>query len=83
MLPRESNSKFTDVSLLPTLMFPFFAGNDIQKSVLSLKRAKEHLERCHGYIRFNKDGFGCVLEDNSRPHYRPQELKSFDGVDGS
>jgi len=82
LLPRESNSKFTDASLLSTLTYPFFAVNETDiKLTESLERMTNELERSHGYIRFNKDGFGCVLEDRTRAHYRPAELRSFNNIE--
>ena len=35
LLPRESNSKFTDASLLPTLLWPCFAANRNNKKTVS------------------------------------------------
>ena len=67
LLPRESNSKSTDVSLLSTLTYPFFAlSPNNPKAKSSLDRVRTDLERSHGFIRFSKDGFGCALEDPTR-----------------
>ena len=39
------------------------------------------MERSKGLIRFQKDGFGTHIEDRTRCHYLPAELKKFDGIE--
>ena len=39
------------------------------------------MTRENGLIRFNKDGFGTLIEDSQRLHYQPAELKKFDGIE--
>ena len=79
LLPRESNSKFTDASLLPTLLWPCFAANRNNKKTVDALSRIDTLSRSNGHIRFNKDGFGSTIEDISRYHYLPAELKKFEG----
>ena len=82
LLPRQSNSKFTDAALLPTLSWSCFAANlTSQKAQDSLERITDHLERSKGLIRFQKDGFRTHIEDRTRCHYLPAELKKFDGIE--
>ena len=82
LLPRQSNSKFTDAALMPTLSWPCFAVNlTSEKAHESMERITGHLERQHGLIRFHKDGFGTHIEDRTRCHYLPAELKKFDGIE--
>ena len=51
------------------------------KAQESLERITSSLERPKGLIRFNKDGFGTHIEDKTRYHYLPAELKKFDGIE--
>ena len=57
----------------------FFLKSCIFKEATDVKVFS--LIRDHGLIRFNKDGFGSVIEDPNRCLYLPAELKKFDGIE--
>lgn len=81
LLPRESSSKNTDASLLPTISYPCFATHD----ELLYNRTKEKLIRKlqgnYGFKRFLRDGYGTVLEDTNRRYYKQAETKEFDNLE--
>ena len=78
-LPRESNSKEIDSSLLSIIGFPAFAVTDRDtvhrtKSDIILK-----LKGKYGCKRFLRDGHQTALEDTGRLHYNSHELTMFEG----
>ncbi|KAG2220005.1 hypothetical protein INT45_010373, partial [Circinella minor] len=80
-LPRESNSKEIDGSVLSVIGFPAFAVNDPELIRRSKQEAKEKLEGKYGWKRFLRDGHQTVLEDTSRLHYNLNELKIFENIE--
>ncbi|KAI8147513.1 glycosyl hydrolases family 15-domain-containing protein [Fennellomyces sp. T-0311] len=80
-LPRESNSKEIDGSVLSVIGFPAFAVTDPELIRRSKAEAKEKLEGKYGWKRFLRDGHQTVLEDTSRLHYNLNELKMFENIE--
>lgn len=81
ILPRESNSKNTDASLIPVISWPAFAIHFEGLRDRTMDKAKRKLEGKYGFKRFLRDGYGTVVEDKNRNHYRPAEIKMFDGIE--
>ncbi|XP_042909770.1 probable phosphorylase b kinase regulatory subunit beta isoform X3 [Parasteatoda tepidariorum] len=81
LLPRESSSKNTDSSLLPTISFPCFATHD----ELLYNRTKEKIVRklqgTYGFKRFLRDGYGTAVEDTTRRVYEQGETKEFENIE--
>lgn len=80
-LPRESNSKEIDGSVLSVIGFPAFAVDDPALIERTRKEAKEKLEGRYGWKRFLRDGHQTVVEDTSRLHYNHSELKIFENIE--
>ncbi|CAO3620778.1 unnamed protein product [Cunninghamella echinulata] len=80
-LPRESNSKEIDGSVLSVIGFPAFAVDDPTLIERTRMEAKEKLEGKYGWKRFLRDGHQTVVEDTSRLHYNNSELKIFENVE--
>jgi phosphorylase kinase alpha/beta subunit len=80
-LPRESPSKEIDAALLAVISFPAFAVAD--KALVDRTRSDiiKKLGGKYGCKRFLRDGHQTVLEDASRLHYDPHELKIFEDVE--
>ena len=82
ILPKESKSKSTDSALISTLSYPFFSiANSSSIYQESMQKVRAELERSNGYIRFSKDGLGTCVEDETRGHYEPHELRNFDKIE--
>lgn len=81
LLPRESNSKEVDAALLSVIGFPAFAIEDEAVSQRTRQKILDQLTGNHGCKRFLRDGHQTVLEDNSRLHYEPSELKAFEHIE--
>uniref|UniRef100_A0A0B7AGG0 Phosphorylase b kinase regulatory subunit n=1 Tax=Arion vulgaris TaxID=1028688 RepID=A0A0B7AGG0_9EUPU len=81
ILPRESNSKNTDASLLPTVSWPAFAIHEEQVRNRTINKVIRKLKGESGIKRFLRDGYKTVIEDRSRKYYRPAEIKNFDGIE--
>jgi phosphorylase kinase alpha/beta subunit len=81
LLPRESSSKEVDAATLSIIGFPAFAIED--KKLVDRTRNKiiDKLQGHYGCKRFLRDGHQTVLEDTSRLHYEPQELKQFEHIE--
>ncbi|XP_017774293.1 PREDICTED: probable phosphorylase b kinase regulatory subunit beta isoform X2 [Nicrophorus vespilloides] len=81
MLPRESSSKAIDAALLSTISFPAFATHE----ELLYSNTKSHivnkLKGSHGFKRYSRDGYNCVLEDPSRRYYKKGEIKHFENLE--
>ena len=81
LLPRESSSKEVDAALLSVIGFPAFA---IENSSL-VERTREDvvtkLQGQYGCKRFLRDGHQTVIEDATRLHYEPKELKQFEHIE--
>ncbi|BFZ13480.1 hypothetical protein BsWGS_16519 [Bradybaena similaris] len=81
ILPRESNSKNTDASLLPTVCWPAFAIHEEQVRHRTIDKVIRKLKGNWGIKRFLRDGYKTVIEDKNRKYYRPAEIKNFDGIE--
>ncbi|XP_041375340.1 phosphorylase b kinase regulatory subunit beta-like isoform X2 [Gigantopelta aegis] len=81
ILPRESNSKNTDASLLPTVSWPTFAIHEKDTKERTIHKVLRKLEGKYGLKRFLRDGYKTVIEDQNRKYYRPAEIKNFDGIE--
>lgn len=81
ILPRESNSKNTDASLLPTVTWPAFAIHEDEIRNRTIEKVIRKLKGDWGIRRFLRDGYKTVIEDKSRKYYRPAEIKNFDGIE--
>ncbi|KAJ9089246.1 hypothetical protein DSO57_1014997 [Entomophthora muscae] len=80
-LPRESNSKEIDAALLSIVGFPAFAVGDCELATRTRNEIIEKLGGDYGCKRFLRDGHQTVLEDHSRLHYEPSELKIFEDIE--
>lgn len=81
MLPRESNSKEIDASLLCIIGYPAFAVEDSRLVQLTHQRVIRKLRGRYGCKRFLRDGYRTVLEDRTRLHYEPAELQVFEDIE--
>lgn len=81
LLPRESNSKETDAALLSIIGYPAYAVEDEELVNLTRNKIFEKLEGNYGCKRFLLDGHQSCLEDSSRLHYEPSELKKFEHIE--
>lgn len=80
-LPRESYSKEIDASLLSVVGFPAFAVGDKKLAERTRNEIIRKLRGRYGCKRFLRDGHQAVLEDTSRLHYEPHELKVFEHIE--
>ncbi|KAJ3015878.1 hypothetical protein HKX48_004326 [Thoreauomyces humboldtii] len=80
-LPRESASKEIDAALLSVISFPAFAINDEALVTRTRNDIVKKLGGNYGFKRFLRDGHQTVLENSTRLHYDPAELKIFEGVE--
>lgn len=81
LLPRESSSKNTDASLLPTISWPFFATHDdILYTNTKMKMLKK-LKGSYGIKRFLRDGYGSILENKDNIYYKPEETKLYENIE--
>ncbi|KAJ3400280.1 hypothetical protein HDU80_007107 [Chytriomyces hyalinus] len=80
-LPRESNSKEVDAAVLAVISFPAFAVSDSKLITRTRNEIVKKLGGRHGFKRFLRDGHQTLLEDTSRLHYDPHELKIFEGIE--
>lgn len=81
LLPRESRSKEVDAALLSIIGFPAFAIEKAEVGDKTRQRIIESLQGNYGCKRFLRDGHQTVLEDHSRLHYEPWELKQFENIE--
>ncbi|XP_050438174.1 probable phosphorylase b kinase regulatory subunit alpha isoform X2 [Adelges cooleyi] len=81
MLPRESNSKELDSSLLSVISFPAFSVDDQQLIQLTRDEIVSKLMGKYGCKRFLRDGHKTPREDPSRLHYDPHELRVFERIE--
>jgi phosphorylase kinase alpha/beta subunit len=81
LLPWESSSKEVDAALLSIIGFPAFAVEDADLVARTRNRIIERLQGQYGCKRFLRDGHQTVLEDHSRLHYEPWELKQFEHIE--
>ncbi|HEY9619218.1 MAG TPA: glycoside hydrolase family 15 protein [Crinalium sp.] len=81
LLPRESASKEVDAALLSIIGFPAFAVDDAALVERTRNNIVSKLEGNYGCKRFLRDGHQTVIEDVSRLHYEPYELKQFEHIE--
>ncbi|MDM7322368.1 MAG: glycoside hydrolase family 15 protein [Gammaproteobacteria bacterium] len=81
LLPRESNSKEVDAALLSVVGFPAFAVRNMALLDETQQAVIDKLQGSYGCKRFLLDGHQTVLEDPSRLHYEPHELKRFEHIE--
>ncbi|KAJ3186848.1 hypothetical protein HK101_009545 [Irineochytrium annulatum] len=80
-LPRESNSKEVDAAVLSVISYPAFAVGDSRIVSKTRNEIVKKLGGRFGFKRFLRDGHQTVLEDTSRLHYDPHELKIFSDIE--
>jgi len=81
LLPRESNTKNTDVSLLCTISYPAFATQNEELYSVTKARVVKYLKGEYGFKRFISDGYGTELEDIQRRYYQKGETLEFENVE--
>jgi len=81
LLPRESTSKETDAALLSIVGFPAYAVENAGLVEKTLSKITKKLAGRYGCKRFLLDGHQSVLEDTSRLHYEPEELRRFEHIE--
>jgi phosphorylase kinase alpha/beta subunit len=81
LLPRESNSKETDASLLSIIGYPAYAVEDKKLVELTRNKILDKLGGEYGCKRFLLDGHQSSMEDSSKLHYEPFELKEFEHIE--
>lgn len=81
LLPRESGSKEVDAALLSVIGFPAFAIEDPSLAERTRQNVITKLQGQYGCKRFLRDGHQTVIEDASRLHYEPWELKQFEQIE--
>ncbi|XP_056317943.1 phosphorylase b kinase regulatory subunit beta isoform X1 [Danio aesculapii] len=81
LLPRESRSHNTDSALLPCISYPAFAVDDDALYSQTVDKIVRKLKGKYGFKRFLRDGFRTANEDKNRRHYKPAEMKLFDGIE--
>ena len=81
LLPRESISKETDAALLSIVGYPAYAVED--EALVTRTREKIIKKLCgrYGCKRFLRDGHQSAIEDTSRLHYEPEELREFEHIE--
>jgi len=81
MLPRESNSKETDASILSIIGYPAFAVSNDQLVGDTLGTLLQKLGGKYGMKRFLRDGYKTPRENTDRQHYEPWELRQFENIE--
>lgn len=81
LLPRESSSKEVDAALLSVIGFPAFAIEDPSLVERTRNNVITKLQGKYGCKRFLRDGHQTMIEDVSRLHYEPWELKQFEQIE--
>lgn len=81
MLPRESNSKELDSSLLCVIGFPAFAVDDPQLIHDTKDAILSRLQGKFGCKRFLRDGYRTPKEDPTRLYYERWELRMFENIE--
>jgi phosphorylase kinase alpha/beta subunit len=81
LLPRESASKEVDAALLSVIGFPAFAIEDRALVDRTRENVVSKLQGNYGCKRFLRDGHQTVIEDITRLHYEPKELKQFEHIE--
>jgi phosphorylase kinase alpha/beta subunit len=81
LLPRESNSKETDAALLSIIGYPAYAVEDTKLLKRTRDKIIKKLAGNYGCKRFLLDGHQSSIEDASRLHYEPSELREFEHIE--
>ncbi len=81
LLPRESNSKETDAALLSIIGYPAYAVEDEKLVKKTRDKIINKLSGRYGCKRFLLDGHQSSVEDESRLHYEPSELRAFSNIE--
>jgi len=81
LLPRESDSKESDASLLSIIGYPAYAIENAALVEKTRKKIIKKLAGVYGCKRFLLDGHQSALEDLSRLHYEPTELRAFTDIE--
>jgi len=81
LLPRESNSKETDAALLSIIGYPAYAVEDEKLVECTRDKIIKKLAGNYGCKRFLLDGHQSSIEDASRLHYEPSELREFEHIE--
>ena len=81
LLPRESNSKETDAALLSIIGYPAYAVEDEKLLDLTKAAILDKLVGPYGLKRFLLDGHQSGIEDPSKLHYEPSELRKFEYIE--
>jgi phosphorylase kinase alpha/beta subunit len=81
LLPRESNSKETDAALLSIIGYPGYAVEDENLVHLTREKIIKKLSGRYGCKRFLLDGHQSAVEDVTRLHYEPSELRQFEHIE--
>ena len=81
LLPRESNSKETDAALLSIIGYPAYAVEDTKLVKRTRDKIIKKLAGNYGCKRFLLDGHQSSIEDASRLHYEPSELREFEHIE--
>lgn len=81
LLPRESASKEVDAAVLAVIGFPAFAVDDPVLVDRTRSKIVAMLQGNYGCKRFLRDGHQTAIEDITRLHYEPLELKQFEHIE--
>lgn len=81
LLPRESISKETDAALLSIIGYPAYAVEDEVLVKQTRDKIIKKLAGNYGCKRFLLDGHQSSIEDASRLHYEPSELREFEHIE--
>ena len=81
LLPRESTSKETDAALLSIIGYPAYAVEDENLVKRTRDKIIKKLAGRYGCKRFLLDGHQSSIEDDSRLHYEPAELRAFEHIE--
>jgi phosphorylase kinase alpha/beta subunit len=81
LLPRESGSKEVDAALLSIISYPAFAVENLPLVDRTRHNIVSKLQGQYGCKRFLRDGHQTRIEDDSRLHYEPWELKQFEHIE--
>ena len=81
MLPRESNSKETDASILTIIGYPGFSVRNKDLVEKTLSTIIEKLGGKYGMKRFLRDGYKTPRENTARLHYETWEMRQFENIE--
>ena len=81
LLPRESLSKETDAALLSVIGYPAYAVENPELLGKTYDKIIKKLVGNYGCKRFLLDGHQSSIEDSTRLHYEPSELREFESIE--